>query len=610
MKPSSLRPRVVLGLCLILIGGASLRPAPAAADGYQVQSVTPWMANAAPMGWSSSLNRVIYNARGADGMFDAYSANPNGSDPECLTCQIPSFPGVGAATNRGAADVSPDGRYTLLTVENPDGSQTGASYTEPGKGSDNDIWLATTDGAQAWRLTDISAPGQQAMGTMWARFDRTGNEIVWASLYAPAILNLGYWQLKVANIVWTNGVPSLADVRTIEPQTGRFYEPYGFTPDDSGIVFASDANMPTWMDSQIDTIATDGSGLTRLSPADAPTGVFTNYNEFAFYTPDNAWIVYGRTHDATSGGLDYWIMRPDGTSSQRLTFLNSPWSTESMGYSVVGGLAFDPRDPNRFLAGVATDPQAGNLNAVMVTLAPVSPSNGLTEQFFSDPSFGHLVSSTTNDPSSGFQADASPASGVPATNYSIRWSGGVIPPASGTYTFCAVAEFSDQLRLNGRLLVDGSYSFGQRRCATATETAGTNVPLEFDYEHAFGTGYAQISWIPPGSTSPTIIPSADLVPGAPSAAAPPTGAPSAAAPPTGAPSAAAPPTVVAAAPAHRTAAPVRHAHRPVLRRTRARATGAVRHRGAKRRAARHTRGKRPASRRRTAGRRRSVRPSR
>ena len=77
----------------------------------------------------------------------------------------------------------------------------------------------------------------------------------------------------MADIVWTNGVPSLANVTTIEPQTNHFYEPYGFSPDGSHIIFASDLGMSFWWDSQIYSVATDGTGLTRLSPADAPEGL-------------------------------------------------------------------------------------------------------------------------------------------------------------------------------------------------------------------------------------------------------------------------------------------------------------------------------------------------
>ncbi|MGO9959444.1 MAG: PA14 domain-containing protein [Solirubrobacteraceae bacterium] len=505
--------RLPIALCLALAAGlAALTPA-ARADGLEVQSITPWMQNAAPMGWSSSLNRVFYNVLGNDGMFDGYSANPDGSDPQCLTCTIPSFPAVGTATNRGVNDVSPDGKYMLVTVEDGnDGSQTGAAWTQPGKGGDNDIWLEATDGSQAWPLTNIEAAGSGALGTMWARFDRTGNEIVWSQMIAPAIFNLGYWELKVADIVWSNGVPSLSDTRTIEPTTNSFYEPYGFTPDDQHIIFASDTGMPSWMDSQIDTIDVDGTGLTRLSPADAPTGFFTNYNEFAFYTPDDNWIIYGRTHDATSGGVDYWIMHPDGTDSQRLTWFNSSWSTESLGYTVTGGLVFNPNNPDQFIADVATSSSAENINAMLITLAPQSSTAGLTEQFYTDPNFATPVSTAVDNPSDGFEADASPAAGVPATNYSIRWTGTVTPPQTGTYSFCIVEEYSAQLYVGASELVNASWAFGQRRCSTVQETAGVPTSIRLDYEHGMGTADAQLSWILPGATTPTPIPTADLTP--------------------------------------------------------------------------------------------------
>ncbi len=493
--------RILAAACLAAAACATALTPGALADGLQVQSATPWMQNAAPMGWSASLNRVIYNSVGANGMFNAYSANPDGGNPTCLTCTVPSFPGLGAATNRGATDVSPDGRYMLLSVERPHPGQIGAAWTQPGKGADDDVWLATTDGTQAWPLTNIDAPSQQAYGTMWARFDRTGNEIVWASMYAPAVFNLGFWQLKVADIVWTNGVPSLADIRTIEPSPGQFYEPYGFSPDDSHIIFASSVNMPSWTDNEIDTININGTGLTQLSPPNAPGQILGDYDEFAFYTPDGNWIVYGSTHDTLSGGMDYWIMHPDGSDAQRLTYFNAPWNTESMGYTVVGGLAFNPDNPDQFIADVANNSNADPINAEEITLAPQSTSNALTEQLYANENFGQLVSTTTGDPAAGFEADGSPAPGMPSTGYSIRWSGTVTPPASGTYQFCIVAEYSAELYVDGSLVVNGMYSYGQRRCAAVAETAGMPTSIVMDYIHGTGTAWAQLSWIPPGATA-------------------------------------------------------------------------------------------------------------
>jgi hypothetical protein len=503
------------------VGAASAR-----ATDYAVAGVTTWKTNAAPRGWSASLDRIFYDAKGADGMFDAYSANPDGSDPRCITCTIPSFPTVGTATQRGVQDVSPDGNLILLEVERGEHSgQVGASIAEPGKGTYNDIWLARADGSQAWPLTDLTAPGQTALGTMWARFDRTGTKIVWAELYSPAVLNLGYWRLKVADIVWSSGVPQLANVRAIEPQPNHFYEPYGFSPDDSHIIFASDLGMPSWMDSQIYSIGIDGSGLTRLSPDDGPTGMFTNYNEFAWYTPANDWIIYGRTINATQHGLDYWMMRPDGSESRRLTYFNEPWHSEYRGYSVTGGLAFDPNNPDRFVAAVASDLAAENFTALMVTLAPVTAGRGLQAQYFAQTNLTQQVMTRTENPSEGFRWDGPPTPGLPSSGFSVRWSGSVASPVSGNYTYCVTANDGARLWVGSTEVIDGWWVFGNRTCGTIDQTAGSWLPIRLEYWNGLGTGYIQLVWTPPGGSagdgaraagaSAQMIPAADLLPSAP-----------------------------------------------------------------------------------------------
>ena len=157
--------RRILPLLAVLLCVAAASASAARAAAPVVQSTSAWKSNAEPMGWSSSLNRVIYNSMGSDGMFDAYSANPDGSDPQCLTCTTPTFPGVGANTNRGASDVSPDGKYMLVEVESaPHAGQVGGTWTQPGKGGDNDIWLERTDGSAAWQLTNGAASGDYSSG--------------------------------------------------------------------------------------------------------------------------------------------------------------------------------------------------------------------------------------------------------------------------------------------------------------------------------------------------------------------------------------------------------------------------------------------------------------
>ena len=519
-------------LCLIVAAAGLTVPA-AATAAVSVQSVSLWKQNASPMAWSANPDRVYYNAVGPDGMYEGYSANPDGSDSTCVTCAAPSFPRVGTATQRSVADVSPDGHYMLLEVENPNHfGAPGEAISEPGKGAYNDVWLATADGSEMWPLTNVTAHGSGVIGTMWARFSPSGDQIVFDEEYGATGANLGYWQLVVANITWTAGLPSLTNETVIDPSPDHFMEPYGFSPDGSKVIFASDINQPSWMDSQIWEIGTNGSGLTQLSP-EAQDGVFTNYNEFAFFLPSGGGIIYGRTVDSSDLGIDYWLMGDGGGSSQRLTFFNAPWSTEYQGYSIAGGLAFNPDDPDQFVAAVSQDATSESQTAVLVTLSDPASTGGLTAQYFSGSTdFQGAPVTTTGNPSSGFETETAPLPGISSQDYSIRWTGSITAPTAGPYTFCLMTDGGGQLYLGGRLLIDAQTALGQRVCGSTTAAAGQSLPVTLDYSHGQGDAYEQLTWIPPGagpelsavqggvttnwdatSTAGELIPSSDMTPG-------------------------------------------------------------------------------------------------
>jgi hypothetical protein len=343
----------------------------------QAQSViTSWLQNAEPVAWDAANDRIIVNRRGAGGLWGAHTILPDRRDEVCLTCRSPAFPGVGTATNRGASDVSPNGRYVLLVVEKGAHPGTiGEPQTDPGRGVYNDIWLATVDGTHLWRLTDI--PTSPDDGVIWPRFNRAGNEIVWAQMHERADLShpLGQWALKTARLEWLGGRPALVNIRTYDPQAGRFFEPYGFSPDDQRIIFASDIYVPsgflspTAFNAQIWTIdAARLDGLQRVTPPFHLHGMFSDYNEFAYYIPDTNRILVARTIDSTAHGMDYWTMNSDGSDPRRLTFMNQPGTPQYLGYSQALEVAFDPRDPRRFVAGVSHDLGTKRVQGVFVTI--------------------------------------------------------------------------------------------------------------------------------------------------------------------------------------------------------------------------------------------------
>jgi hypothetical protein len=265
-------------------------------------------------------------------------------------------------------DVTPDGQYALATVERsghwpiPDGTYLAA----PGAGAYNDLWLQRTDGSKAWRLTN--AVISRAGALLWPRLDSTGTRVVWTEQWRWG-LPFGAWRMHVADLVWTNGAPSLANKKTL--QSSGLLEAYGFTHDGSRVLFAADALAGTaWNNLQIMTLPANLTGTAvRLSPSDAPdTGNYSNFNEFAFPMPGTDRIIFARSVGAWYSSLEYWTMNADGSDPRQLTWLSLPFSPHYHGHpSLAGGLAFNPDNPKQFVAGFGTN-LAGDYKSAMITL--------------------------------------------------------------------------------------------------------------------------------------------------------------------------------------------------------------------------------------------------
>jgi hypothetical protein len=230
--------------------------------------------------------------------------------------------------------------------------------------------------------------------------------------------------------------------------------------------------------------------------------MFTDYNEFAFYDPSGAGIIYGSTDDSKTLGIDYWLMNPDGSDPQRLTFFNEPWSSETQGYTITGGLAFNPDNPDQFIASVSHDSESQTQDAVLMTLSDPSSTGGLTAQYYTNSTdLQGTPVTAVNNPSSGFETDGSPIPGVSSDDYSIQWNGSITPPSSGTYTFCLMTDDGGELYIAGTLLANATSALGQRVCGTTQAIAGQPLGVTIDYSHNQGDAYEQLTWIPPGAAS-------------------------------------------------------------------------------------------------------------
>ncbi len=289
----------------------------------------------------SGSNRIAYSMKGSDGYYDIHTANEDGSDDSCLTCAL--FP----LTNKHIAVPAwhPSGKWLLMTVEKAE--HAGSSFDAlPGLGSYTDIWIMNRQATKKYKLVDLA--NDKDHGVILPRFSHDGKKMIWTDRKArPNLLNpkkmAGFWTIKIADFAFgADSIPHISNIKTIEPVSNCFYEAYGFSPDDSKIIFCSNMNKPSFFDENIYTINIDDNTVTALTNKD--------YNEHAWYTPDGNNIVW-MTNSQSSGGTDWWMMNQDGTNKHRLTYFNEPGNAQYAGHKVWCGLVSFSPDGKTFVGG-------------------------------------------------------------------------------------------------------------------------------------------------------------------------------------------------------------------------------------------------------------------
>ncbi len=95
--------------------------------------------------------------------------------------------------------------------------------------------------------------------------------------------------------------------------------------------------------------------------------------------------------------------------------------------------------------------------------------------------------------------DGSPGSAVGSNNFSVKWTGQVKAPVSGTYTFTVTADDGVRLFLNGTKVIDAWRDQGATPYTyTATLTAGTLYNIELQYYEHEGGASCRLQWSYPG----------------------------------------------------------------------------------------------------------------
>ena len=143
----------------------------------------------------------------------------------------------------------------------------------------------------------------------------------------------------------------------------------------------------------------------------------------------------------------------------------------------------------------------------------VGSGTGLTGTYFSNMQLANATTVSRTDTSIDFDwGTGSPASGIGADNFSVRWTGQVQAQFSETYTFTTLSDDGVRLWVNGQQLIDNWTDHAPiENSGTITLVAGQKyeVKMEF-YENGYGA-VAKLSWASP-STAKQIIPMSQLYP--------------------------------------------------------------------------------------------------
>ncbi|MGO8765866.1 MAG: glycoside hydrolase family 3 C-terminal domain-containing protein [Limisphaerales bacterium] len=143
---------------------------------------------------------------------------------------------------------------------------------------------------------------------------------------------------------------------------------------------------------------------------------------------------------------------------------------------------------------------SGELIPVSAVTTPDGSAHGFKAEYYENRRLEESPAFVRVDETIDLQPPPSPAPDFPTTNFSVRWTGKLIAPATGRYVFTFTSGGGCRVFLDDRPIIDhwrtGSRSFR----AEEDLVAGQTYDLRIEYFQVGGDYVARLAWLPPGES--------------------------------------------------------------------------------------------------------------
>jgi hypothetical protein len=244
------------------------------------------------------------------------------------------------------------------------------------------------------------------------------------------------------------------------------------------------------------------------------------------YTPANQAPVVNAGADQTitlpataslSGtATDDGLPSPPGQRTFTWTKVSGPGTVTFANASALATTASFSTAGTYVLRLAVSDSVLTTTDDISIVVNATAALTGLTGQYFNDPTTGttHFVTLalTRTDNTVNFAwGAASPGTGVGTNNFSVRWTGQVQAPVSGSFRFSTVSDDGIRLWINGQQVINNwtDHSSTTNTSAAITLTAGVKYTVTLEYYEKGGDATAKLQWSYPGQAT-QIIPQSRL----------------------------------------------------------------------------------------------------